>query len=427
MSETRKVNEYSGVTKVTNLGLFIAFLGSLFYFYEYVLRVSTSVMEPQIIFYFKTTVAGFGALSAYYLYIYTPLQLVAGVVLDLFSIRLILVLSALSCAIGAFLFPATDIYWVACLARVLQGIGSAFVYIGALKLAANWLPFSRFAFFSCSCTAFGFLGAGLGEVILTDSINRFGWRSPMFVLGFFAIFLAIIFFIFLGKTPKSKVHRVRRTKKTQRLTLKDALRYLLKIICTKYLWWAGILSFFSYLPTTVFASLWGIPYLEKVYHYSSSQASLACGLIFIGWAIGAPIVGWLSDFFQRRLRVMWISFFGSFILSLILLYFTVLPYYLVCVLFVLFGMFSSSQVLTFAMGRDVCDLQVVGMVMAFINALSMLSGMIFQPGLGLLLEFFKDPKLGYTVYTYQKAIFIVPLCCLLSCLIALFIKDKLRE
>ena len=426
MPQSTNSKEFSGVTKVTFLGLFIVFLGSIFYFYEYILRVSVSVMEPQVIFYFKTSVAGFGALSAYYLYIYTPLQLVAGVVLDMFSIRVILVLSALLCALGALMFPITNIYWVACVGRVLQGAGSAFVYIGALKLAANWLPLSRFAFFSCSCTAFGFLGAGLGEIILTSSVDKFGWRSPVFALSFCALILAVLFFSFLGKSPKALVHRTRKSKKIEKLTLVKVLSYLSEIVCNRYLWWAGILSCFTYLPTTVFAALWGIPYLIKVHSYDSSQASLACGLIFIGWAIGAPIMGWLSDFFQLRLRLIWISSLVSFVLSLILLYYISMPFYLVCTLFVVFGVSSSSQVLTFAMGRDVCDLKVVGMVMAFINTLSMLGGMIFQPGLGLLLNFFADPKLGYTVQSYEKAIFIVPLCCFLSFLIAFCIKDRVR-
>jgi MFS family permease len=432
MAGSIRDQDISGVTKVTYLGLFIVFLGAIFYFYEYVLRISPSVMKPELMKVFKITVAGFGSLSAFYLYIYTPLQLIVGILIDMFSIRFILSTAALFCAIGSFLFGLTDSYWVACFSRILQGVGSAFIYIGALKLAATWLPFSRFAFFSCACTAFGFLGAGFGEIILSNTVNSIGWRIPMIVLGVIGIFLAILFLFFLGIKPKTKVARYRKSKKIYKLTLGEALGQLSKIFKNKYLWWAGVLSFFMYLPTTVFAALWGIPYLEKMHHYTPEKAAIACGLIFIGWAIGAPIQGWFSDFFNRRLRLIWISSLISFVLSLIVLYVPGLPYFLVCILFVLFGVASSSQVLTFAMGRDVCELSVVGMVMAFINTLAMIGGMIFQPGLGLLLEAFWQGSYDtagakiYSLAAYEKAVLVVPICCLVSFLIGLLVKDKLR-
>ena len=425
-------HDSTGVTKITILGLFIVFLGAMFYFYEYVLRISPSVMKPELMSIFKITVAGFGSLSAFYLYVYVPLQLVVGILIDMFSLKFILSCAALLCAIGSLLFGLTDSYWVACLSRFFQGAGSAFIYIGALKLAATWLPFSRFAFFSSSCTAFGFLGAGLGEIILSNIVDSLGWRTPMFALAIIGLIFAVLFFIFLELKPKTKVTRTRRVKKIYKLTLGDAIKQLLKIFTNKYLWWAGVLSFFMYLPTTVFAALWGIPYLEKMHNYTHEEAAVACGLIFIGWAIGSPIQGWLSDVFQKRLRLIWGSSFFCLILSLIVLYIPELPYFLVCILFVLFGILSSAQVLTFAMGRDVCELSVVGMVMAFINTLAMIGGMIFQPGLGLLLEFFWQgdyDSSGEKIYyflAYEKAIFIVPICFFVSFLIGIFVQDKLN-
>ena len=79
-------------------------------------------------------------------------------------------------------------------------------------------------------------------------------------------------------------------------------------------------KFLLFLPTSVFAGLWGIPYLQKMYGYTTQQAAVATGLIFIGWAIGAPIQGWLSDLFQRRLRLIWISAILSCVLALCVLY-----------------------------------------------------------------------------------------------------------
>ena len=47
-----------------------------------------------------------------------------------------------------------------------MGIGSAFTFIGTLKLAALWLPREHFALFAGITTALGTIGAILADVLL---------------------------------------------------------------------------------------------------------------------------------------------------------------------------------------------------------------------------------------------------------------------
>ena len=62
-------------------------LGGLFYCYEYLLRVSPSVMSQQIMQHFHTNVAGFGVLASSYYYIYAIMQLFVGVLIDSYGPR----------------------------------------------------------------------------------------------------------------------------------------------------------------------------------------------------------------------------------------------------------------------------------------------------------------------------------------------------
>ena len=96
------------------------------------------------------------------------------------------------------------------------------------------------------------------------------------------------------------------------------------------------------------------------------------------------------------------------------------------------GITSSAQMLTFTMARDVFGIRVIGMAVAFVNTLAMLGGMIFQSGFGLLLDaFWKGgyDKAGGKVYdliAYEKAVLVVPVCFILSAIIAFFVRDRAK-
>jgi sugar phosphate permease len=98
-----------------------------------------------------------------------------------------------------------------------------------------------------------------------------------------------------------------------------------------------------------------------------------------------------------------------------------LNFVLVCVLFVIFGMASGSQFLTFVMARDLSTHKSVGTAVSFVNMLSMLGGLIFQSGVGYVLDHTpSNLTLFHTPLTnYQIAISIVPLSIGLAFLVTL--------
>ena len=187
-----------------------------------------------------------------------------------------------------------------------------------------------------------------------------------------------------------------------------------------------------YLPTSAFAELWGIPYLEKFHHYSPHAASIASAMIFIGWAVGAPLQGWISDYFQNRVKVMLAGCLLGALISSIVLFDANLSYSYVCLLLMLFGFASSVQVLAFAMVKDVVSNKIIGTAIAFVNALTMVTGMFMQSGIGQLLDWnwqgiIKNNHRFYTLINYQKAILIIPVCLVISSAIIYFVRNKRPE
>ena len=105
----------------------ICLVATALYFYDFLLRVFPSVMIHPLMMTFQVKAGAMGILSAFYYFTYTPLQLPAGVILDRYKPRIVLSLSALTCAFGAILFSLTHVFALACIARAMMGIGSAFL------------------------------------------------------------------------------------------------------------------------------------------------------------------------------------------------------------------------------------------------------------------------------------------------------------
>ena len=122
---------------------------------------------------------------------------------------------------------------------------------------------------------------------------------------------------------------------------------------------------------------------------------------------------------------------GAAILSIILLYVVHVPYAVVCILFVVFGILSSVEALAFIVAVDlVPSHSAVATAVAFINTLTMIGGMVFQSGLGRLLDFFWSGQMShgvriYGVLDYEKAVTIIPISLILAFILALFIRDSI--
>ncbi|MDO8953309.1 MAG: MFS transporter [Gammaproteobacteria bacterium] len=409
-----------------SIGAFVVLLGALFYCYEYFLRITPSVMQPELMRSFKIDATLFGALSSFYYFAYTPMQLIVGILVDRFNSKNILTLAIISCASGSLLFCATHSYYIAAFGRFLQGFGSAFAFVGSLKLASRWLPAKWFPFFSGICVTLGLLGAASGDIILTHLVQTIGWRMVIIIFGAIGMALAAAFY-FSNTWAERKYDNEKVTRTSQ--SFKEVLKQFVILIKNPYLWAAGIIGALLFLPTIVFADLWGLPYIRKLHGYNLSQAGFVIAMFYIGEAIGSPLMGLLSKIMGRRLRIIWIGSLLSAICAVIALYMPSLSYSLVCVLFFAIGMLSSVGILTFVMGNDVATSQNNGMAIAFINFLVMLSGVFMQRLVGWLIDLhwsgqFLNGIKVYSLQDYQGAIAVIPMSFALASLVAVFVKER---
>jgi len=399
-------------------------LGAVFYAYEYLLRITPNVITYELMQSYHINAAALGNLAGFYYYAYTPMQLPVGLMMDKFGPRRLLTIACLLCAVGSYMFASSTFISVAALGRFLVGFGSAFAFIGVLKLATIWLPPDRLALVSGIATALGALGGIIGEVALEKMVNQVGWRSTVVICAFIGIVLTILLASIIRDNQRGQQHA------HVLINWQSVMHGFLLIIKDKQMWLNGLIGCLLYLPISAFAELWGKPYLEVAHGFSSLQSAYAVSTLFAGFAIGGMVLGFVSDHLQNRKKVMFFGALVALIAISLLLGIRHINAMSVFSLLFIFGFSFGVEVIVFAIGRELSLKSAAGTAVAFTNMLVMLGGAIFQPTIGALVDYFAGTDLGnatatvvYGAHAYTVAMLVLPAVLVIALGLILLLKE----
>jgi MFS family permease len=400
----------------------ICFLAALFYLYEFILQASPGVMTQELMQDLHLNAAGLGVFAAAFYYAYAFMQLPAGVLYDRYGPRLLLTIAIFVCATGAFLFALSETAGAAFFSRFLIGIGSAFSFIGALVLVSRWFPPHYFAVLAGLVQFMSSIGAMIGEYPLAKAIGSIGWRNAFLTLAVIGFVLAIAVWLIVRDRPESSVANEANMAKNEPAKI-SLLKSLKELFYHPQTWAVSLYAFVCWAPIAAFAVLWGVPYLSSLYGIGPAKAAAMCSIIWAGIGIGSPLIGWWSDYLgQRRLPLIVVALLGFASLGMII-YVPNLPMGFMCVFLFGFGLAASGQSLTFAVVADTNRPEVVGTGMGFNNMAVVAGGMVFQPLIGVFLQWGWDGKIVngvnlYTAHNYRMAMLVLPLCYLVAYIVS---------
>lgn len=420
MINTNTTNDTASVAKI--LPWIMCGLAALFYCYEYLLRIAPGVMEAELMSAYGVTAAGVGLVSSYYFFAYTPMQLFVGVIMDKFGPRRILTVAVLSCALGAACMGFTTAFELALFGRFLIGFGSAFAFVGVLKLASVWLPPDRFAFIAGLTTTLGMVGAMVGQNSLQAIVHKVGMDHTLIyacVAGF--ALLPIMWFI-VKDYPEGHHHE------NNSISYKRLLNDIGQVLKNKQIWLNGLCGAMIILPTTVFAEMWGGSFFKSYYDLTPHIATRITSMVFLGWAVGGPLAGYISDSIGRRVPLLILGSLSGALIMLMLIYGPSLNVNLLYVLCFLFGVVSSVEIICFAVAKENSPDSVAGTAIAITNFIIVCVG-VCQWIVGKMLDFSRQGLVDdaglpiYGVEDFQFALIVLPISMIIGFVCCFFIKE----
>lgn len=400
-------------------------LAALFYAYENILFVAPSVMVSEWMRDFHLTAAAIGGLSAYYLYAYASVQIPVGMLMDYFGPRRLLTLATLLCASGALVISYAQGFHLAASGRAMIGLGSGFAAIGCLHIAATCLPLRWFACITGLTLSFGMIGSMAGQAPLAFLTTYFDWRTSLRFIALAGFGVACLIALFVRDFSHPTQHAPLDLNSMER-KLWAGIR---RVVKHPQSWLIALYGALMYFSMSTFAGLWGIPFLIKAYHVTRVTAASMDSLIFLGFAIGAPLIGAFSDRIKRRCLPLLLATCGAFFALSTLIYFPAhLALWLVNTLLFSFGFFTSGFLPSFSIMRENHQPEHAASSFGFMNMLNMTGGALAQPLVGYLLDHFWSGEMVHGIRNYhlphfQHALLVLPVGIFISLLFLPFIKE----
>ena len=401
---------------------FVWGVGAAFFFYSFFQRVTPSVMFADLMRDFAVGGAILGVLSALYFYAYAALQLPVGLVIDRWGPRRVLTAAAALAGLGSLIFAGAESLGWAYLGRFLIGAGCSFGWIGALTLIGIWFPPHRFATLSGLTSMLGMTGAIGGQAPLAAAVEAVGWRGTLFGAAAYGAVLAAAIWLIVRDRRGPAMGEAAGSVSV------GVIADLGAVVSNRQTWFLAVLSATMGVFILAFASLWGVPYMMAAHGLTKTAAASAASMIYVGWGIGAPLLGWFSDRIQSRKIPLLAGTLVAYSSVLAVIYLPGLSVYAAFGLLLLSGFAGGTAIICYATARENNPPHASGATLGFVNMTTMAAGAVFQPVMGWLLDLNWDGVMEagarvYSVEAYQVAFLTLVASGVVGVLSASFVRD----
>ncbi len=296
LRERSEVKDPGASKRIPIAALAAWLLVAVYYFYQYALRSAPSVMLPELTRAFGVNALGVSAIVGMFYYGYSPFSLVAGAAMDRFGARRIIPIGAAMVGTGALLFGTGNLA-AANVGRFMQGAGGVFALVGAVYLITKDFPASMAASFIGATQMFGMAGGSAGQFLVGPAIKHgLLWGQFWIYGGILGLVIAACLFIFLpNEGPQAS---------TGRTGLAGLIRPLGKVFANPQSILCGLVSGLLFVPTTIFGMTWGVRFLQEARGREYMAAVTLAAAVPLGWMIGCPLLGFISDRLGRRKPVI---------------------------------------------------------------------------------------------------------------------------
>jgi predicted MFS family arabinose efflux permease len=369
-------------------------IGSLFYAYQYILRVTPSIMMNDIMQQFNIDVTTFGQFSGVYYLGYSLMHVPLGIMLDRYGPKKIMPICVALTVIGSLPIVFADYWLYPMIGRFLIGMGSSAAILSTFKIiriSFNEAKFTRMLSFAVTI---GLVGAIYGGGPVNFMCEVWGYKAVTLTFCVLGIILGVGAYIMVPNIQTSVSTSV----------VSDVLEVFKsrKVLAICFL--AGLMVG----PLEGLADVWGKEYLQQVYGFDSNMAASLPSTIFVGMCFGGPLLSMIA----ARTKNDLLTIFGAGVLmaiSFALLLTGVLSATSISIVFALVGVCCAYQIIAIYKAATYVREGIVGLTTAVANMIIMVFGYFFHTIIGLLINV-GDVSMPTTAFTYGIAVIPIALC-----------------
>lgn len=391
---------------------FICLVASLFFFYEFIQGNMFASIADNIMQDFNIQANKMTYLSSVYYLSNVVFLFFAGIALDRFSAKKTILIAMLLCVISTFILASTTSFSVALACRFITGIGSAFCFLGPIRITSRWFPPKKMAMVTGVIVTIAMTGGMLAQYPLTKLVLFIGWRNSLITIGWLGFIILIIMASVLKDAPHKQTSK-NKTKIDIISTLKNVYFNLQTIRAALY---GSLMN----MAIAVFGAVMGSLYLMQRLNICKEDASIINSMLFLGTILGGPFMGWLSDRIGLRIAPMRFGVIASLLIVLYILYGNV-SFNSMLFLFFILGFFTATQVISYALVAESSSSAITATAVSIVSIMTQSGYIIYQNIFSNLLIHHGEMTIidnipTYSIGDYQFAAAILPIGLILAAL-----------
>lgn len=342
---------------------------ALFYFYENILTTSLGVMTEDVMRHFSVGHVHIGFMASAFFTAYGLMQIPVGWCISRFTVRSCVLWASLLCVAGSILFAQTTSFSIALLGRVFMGLGASFAPLSAFEISAEYFHPRRFAMLTGLLLTFGSLGAIAGQLPFKMVLARLGFQLSMTLLGTAGLLITGLLY--------ATIPQYRSTKATP-LTLPD----LKQVFTRPSVWMIMLYATLMYAPYLILQSVWGKPFIEEALRIAPDQAASLLQMMMLGFLIGSPLLGYISDRCNQRTHLLKLSSISTTLLMIALMHPWFMHVHYYRGLLFLMGMCCSGFLISFTVLKQEVPPELRSLALGVMNSINTLGGIMLPPLIG---------------------------------------------
>jgi sugar phosphate permease len=334
------------------------------------------------------------------LLVYAAMQIPVGALLDRFGPKRLLLTGVLLMTLAQLAFAFVDSFAAGIAARVVVGIGDSMVFIPLLRIVALWFPPMRIPMVSQITGLLGQVGALVAATPLVYALHEWGWTPSYATSALVGVLLAGLVLLVVQDSPNPD-HELDQIKVR---ALARTLRAAWRTSGTRLGLWS---HFSAQFGATVFALLWGYPFLVAGQGLSPGTAGTLLMLMTVTTVVSSPLIGGFVTKYPFSRSTLILGIVGAImtVWAVVLLWPGRAPLPLLIVLVVVTAVGGPGSLVGFDLARTFNPPTRLGSATGIVNVGGFLASLSTVTLIGIILDrLAPGGPTTYTVDTFRVAL-----------------------